>query len=349
MTRISRTLCFTASLLLWGGTPVLGRSGPQAADSLKKVIAGHRSLMHVADSLGDDEEALAARLQLAPLVKPKEATVLLKDAVTLAGKLDPVTEMQVRTQLAQHYERIGDHRSAYAEAMTIVALGEDERSAQQEASVSAARQQRAIAAVERDSLQQVWSEALSEAMAVGSEAEVRSQRWMWIAVGSGVLFLFTLGVVVRRSGRSDRKIRAELHDLRSEIVALKEHRTTEQVRVVPPPDLPLPGPITAPVVPLAPEPSPAADIDPIVMAMFRKMAPERLSALRDARARGDKAKVLRVVHSLKPQLVNFDHERFTVLCARIVSPEAATEQARQDADLDALEQGIADVLDRIGH
>jgi hypothetical protein len=253
----------------------------------------------------------------------------------------------VRTRLAEHYERMGNHRLAYAEAREIMALGNEALSVQAEESGSRAERERANAITERDSLRQVWNEELTDAKVFGREAEERSRHWMFVAIGVGVVFLLSLVVVLSRSGRSSQRIRAELDALRSEITALKEQRPTNQVRVPSPPVVPVPEPFVAPAS--RPHPTPAAELDPVVLAMFRKMGPERLATLRDARARGDHNKVTRVVHSLKPQLVNFDKELFTDLCARITAPEATTNTVRWDADLGALEKGIAEVLLRIGH
>jgi hypothetical protein len=311
-------------------------------DSLKKVIADHRSSIHVADSMGDDEDAMFIRLQLATLVKPKEAITLLQEAVAAATSGDPGTEIMVRTQLAEQYELIGNHRLAYAEAMAVVALSNEELSVQREMAGSMASEQRVNAAAERDSLQKVWNQELANVEAHRSAAEERSQRWMWIAIGVGVFFLFSLVVVLYRSGRSSERIRAELDALRTEITALKEQRPTNQVRVPLPPVVPVPEPVVAPAP--TPHPTRAAELDPVVLAMFRKMGPERLATLRDARARGDHDKVVRVVHTLKPHLVALDPDRFGPLCASLTEPSASGDRMRWNADLDRLEQGLLELL-----
>lgn len=349
MLRAFRSLCWTVFLLLFCGTPLLAQSKAQVADSLKKVVADHRSMLYVADAIGNSKAAMEIRSQLALLVKPKEAMALLQEAVAIADSADLMEEeVAARTQLAEYYESRGDHKAAYAEAMRIVALDNERLAAQAEGSATAADMRSASSAAERDSLQLIWNEAVTNARTLGHTAEERSDRWMWIAAGIGVFSLFTLLVTFHRSGRSNRLIRSELDGLRAEVTTLKEERPANQVRTVPPaivaPLPPVQVPVTAPVV----EPTLAAEIDPVVLAMFQKMAPERLTTLRDARARGDGAKVMRVVHSLKPQLVNFD-AAFADLCARITAAEAPENMVLWAADLDALESGIATVLKKLDH
>lgn len=86
--------------------------------------------------------------------------------------------------------------------------------------------------------------------------------------------------------------------------------------------------------------------DPLT-ALFRRMVPERLKALKEARARGDREKMQRVVHSLRPQLVHHDAPRFEALCGRILAFDAAHPPAEWDAAFDAfilaLEQALAQV------
>lgn len=345
-----RLLLASVLLSFTSAGPVLCQSRSQVADSMKKVIADHRVHLHAADSLGDKRAAIDIRSRLAVLVKPKEAATLLRDAVAIAESAHLMEEeIGTRTQLAEHYQRVGNHKLAYAEAMRIVELGNELLSTQAEESGSRADRDLANATAERDSLQRIWQEELANVKAAGGAAEERGRHWMWIATGIGVLFVLTLVVVLYRSSRSDRRIRTELGVLRAEIMALKEQRPTNQVRVGPPPLVPLSEPIVVPVSVPASGPSQLVEADPVVLAMFRKMGPERLATLRDARTRGDHAKVMRVVHSLKPQLANFDRDRFTGLCARITAPDGPANEVRWSADLDALEKGISEVLQGIGH
>lgn len=336
-----RSYRWTIFLFLLCVVPSFAQSKSQIADSVKKMIADHRSRLAAADSSGEDEEAMFIRLELSKLVKAKEATALLEEAVANARTGDPGTEMMVRTQLAEHYEKVGNYRLAYAEAMAIVALGDEELTMQKGVS-SRSDKNMLRAQAERDSLQRVWNAELAETVAIGSAAQERGQRWMLVAAGIGVLFLLTLLVVLYRSGQANKRFRAELDALRTEIVALKERRTEARIPASPPIAAAPPSaevPVVAPFV----GPPPVAEIDHMVVAMFKKMGPERLATLRDARARGDEAKVTRVVHTLKPQLVNFD-PFFAELCARLTAPGAASNVQQWNTDLDAFEERVGRLL-----
>ena len=74
--------------------------------------------------------------------------------------------------------------------------------------------------------------------------------------------------------------------------------------------------------------------DAVLLSLFRKRMPERLQALKEARSRGDHEKVLRVITSIRPQLVHHDAERFTELCTRLIAagPTVLEETARSERD-----------------
>jgi len=345
-----RSFSWAMALVLLNGAPALAQSKSQVADSLKKVIADHRLRLHVADSIGDSHVAVDLRLRLARMVKPKEALSLLQDASTIADTMGLLEdEMVARRILTELHERSGNLHAAYAEAMRIVELDNERLAAQEEVAGANADIGLANAAAELDSVQNKWRMELTASNAEVRAAEERGNRWMLIAVAIGVLFLVTLLVVVYRSGRSNQRIRTELASLRAEITTLKEQRPKNEARLTPPSAVPRTEPVVVPLPSPVPEPTPIAAFDPLVLAMFQKMAPERLATLRDARARGDHAKVTRVVHSLKPQLVNFDEAHFAELCARITAPDAPANEVRWSADLDALEKSVSAVLARIGH
>ena len=84
----------------------------------------------------------------------------------------------------------------------------------------------------------------------------------------------------------------------------------------------------------------------MLLALVRKRSLERMNTLRDARARGDMDKVVRVVHSLKPQLVSIDADRFAGVCARLVATAASENSAQWNQDLDAFEAGLEQTLGR---
>ena len=78
----------------------------------------------------------------------------------------------------------------------------------------------------------------------------------------------------------------------------------------------------------------------MLLSLFRKRIPERLQALKEARSRGDHEKVLRVITSIRPQLVHHDANRFSERCARLI---AAGEAVLDEASRDDLDRLIADV------
>jgi hypothetical protein len=174
-------------------------------------------------------------------------------------------------------------------------------------------------------------------------AEEAAVRWRWIAIGTGGLLVLVVIVLLYRSGRALRRIRKELTTVQAEVRTLMERPRVEHHEA---------PRQAAPVTVAAPEPPPSAPVvppDDVLVAMFRKQAPERLATLRAARERADHEKTVRVVHSLKPQLVGFDGPRFAPLITRITAPDAAADTAKWNADLDALERGIAATLASIGH
>ena len=83
----------------------------------------------------------------------------------------------------------------------------------------------------------------------------------------------------------------------------------------------------------------------MLRALFRRMVPDRLKALKEARARGDREKMLRVVHSLRPQLVHHDGVRFGPLCDGLLalSTDAPDWDARFEAFTLTLEQALAEL------
>lgn len=156
---------------------------------------------------------------------------------------------------------------------------------------------------------------------------------MVIALLVAVVAVLVVVVLLLRTGRLVRKARSEMALLRAEVAASKivpanRVRSPEQViqRESKWEEPPVVAETTVPV-------------DETVTAMFRKRIPERLSTLREARGRGDHEKVVRVVHTLKPQLVATD-ETLAELCAAITRPAAHAEELKWNTDLDRLEAAI---------
>ncbi|HRA16791.1 MAG: Hpt domain-containing protein [Flavobacteriales bacterium] len=344
----SRARRWSLSLLCVGCALVLpAQSRTSAADSLKAEVAEQRTSLVLADSTGDLPAAFSGRMRLVPLVSKTEAVKLLKQAFAIANDMGrPDLGSVAHRELAQRYDNAGNSASAYTEALLSDSL---ER-------LSAARQ--------RDSLNDQHTMTMARLMAVKDssvqagagrerriaeallEVQRNADRWMWIALATaGVGLLLVIGLLYRM-GSTSRKLRTSIEALRSEIEALK--KPVNRLKELPDREdvvcaIPESGLYEAPAIALD------EAMDPVVVAMFRKSAPERLATLQQAREQADHAKVVRVVHSLKPQLISFDQERFTPLCARLMTTGAEQNKQLWSADLDALEAAISDLLIKAGH
>ena len=165
---------------------------------------------------------------------------------------------------------------------------------------------------------------------------------MWIAIGAGALLLVVIVFLVVRSSRAAQRTEKELAELRAEIEALKA-APKNRLREVSPAPIPVAEAPPAVATEIAPPPEVPA-VDPQVLAFLRKMAPDRMQALRDARARGDHEKVVRVVHTLKPHLAAVDGSLFTDLCAGITAKDIVLGTPAWNADVDRLEKEVERVL-----
>lgn len=295
-----------------------------------------------ADSLGVLDEAVRWRMALAALSKPKEAQALYEEVVHLADSTGRIEdELTARKALANTLAARGQMNQAYDEALRVADKSAEWSAQQAEVSKEKADEFVRLAAQQRDSLATASDAGRREAELRINEAHEDTEFWMVVAIGAIAVGLIALVVVVAMNGRAVRKQRAEIGALRAELDALRErpkNRMRETV-VVPAEQPQVPPPVVAPV-----ERGPAsAPLDPMLEAMFRKQAPERLIALHDARSRGDHEKVQRVVHTLKPQLVNFDPS-FAERCSRITEVGAPKDQPRWNAELDAFEQAVKRLL-----
>ncbi|MGV3637648.1 MAG: hypothetical protein ACO1NQ_08365, partial [Flavobacteriales bacterium] len=198
------------------------------------------------------------------------------------------------------------------------------------------------AAAERDSLARAGEARLRDAEERVNEAQENADTWMWIALALLVLAIVALGILLVMQRRSLQRHRAEVQALRSEVSALAERyqnraRESPVTTPTPPPPVVAPRASEVPVTGL-----PVVD-DPVVVAMFRKQAPERLAALQDARTRGDVDKVQRVVRTLKPPLLSLD-PGCDALVHRLLSSDAPARTAEWDADLDAFVSRVTALL-----
>lgn len=319
----------------------VGQSPVSERDSVRLLIADMRSTIARLDSSGPSVESIEARMALANLMKSKGALALLDEAAVSADSLgDMQLGMRARLALSQKLSASGDHKRAHAELLRVIGLRDRidstdrVRSAEEEADRMASRLQ------ERDSLIAASERRVADANGSAREAQQGADRWMMTSIATSVIALALMVILALRSAQRMRRLRSDLHALRAEVEALKRPRNTYRTPVVPPP------PMVPPVhsAPPAEPPPPRLPEDPMVSAMFHRQAPERLAALKDARARGDLDKAVRVVHTLKPTLVSIDGDRFTALCARLVAPGAAGSVA-WNTDADALATAIEALLE----
>lgn len=338
-------LSFTLALVLSQAIAV-GQSTNAQRDSLRVLVSAMKRVIAQADSTGPSEKAVEARLELAALVKDKEAIPLLDAAAALSDSLnDGWLEGKVRVALSKRLSAMGNHKRANAEVLRALELGEKVTAANNERQAKEAADQIAKHLIERDSLIGVREEALSLAQKqIGlAQKEIATREWMLVATAAlAVVIIAVLIIVLRRAQRKAiGKLRAEVEGFRSRIgemtVAMEAmKRKLDQPAVVAPS---MPAEPTQPTI-AGPD---AATHDPLVLALFRNQAPERLATFKDARLRGDIEKAVRVVHTLKPSLVSLDAARFTLLCARLVAP-GYTGSTAWNADADAFTASIEALL-----
>ncbi len=311
---------------------------------LRRTVEQFKSRIQFADSAGDPGEACRQRIMLAPLVKRSEAVELYETAAHIAdtARLFEGEELRAREELMELYRATGSWRQAFDQAGLVAALKDDERARDSSALHGEVRSLRAIATAQQDSLQGLLDKERGVSKEGLAGAEARADRWQLIAILSGALWMFALAYVLGRIRRTEKRTRAELTALRTEVATLKapQNRFREPAApvVVPPP--PVAPPSLEPPVPL-PE---VASMDESLLALFRKRAPERLATLRDARARGDHEKVARVLHTLKPQLLALDEHGAGAVCLRLIAEGAQEDAQRWQQDLDQLERSMEHLL-----
>lgn len=337
-----RGALFMLSSLLWVPLSAQDTPAPESPAALKAAIVQHKNEIAAADSANDVGAAIRLRMTLAAISKPKEAHLLYEEVVHLADSTDRIDEeLAARKALAGTWAARGQMKQAYEEALTMAEKNAEWSARQVALSGATTEELTRRAAQERDSLRAVGIAAHKEAEQRVVEADERGDFWMWMAVLALSVGVVALVLLAWKNGSALRRHRDELAALRADVQALTLRNQNRARDPAPPPVkekvAPL-EPVVAPIV--AP---PVAEVDPIVLGMFRKLAPERLVTLREARLRNDHEKVQRVVHSLKPQLLTFD-PAFAELCARMTAPGAAQQAMQWNSDLDALEIGIARLL-----
>lgn len=330
-----RLLLLLTTVICCLGFSLVGAAQPVAADSLRAAIAQQRIRLAEADTGGDLRAAFDARVGMAALVRAPEAMRLLKEARALADSLDrPDLGALAQGLLAERLVRRGDHAAALREVALGDSLQRLSGARQQDSLLQAHAQRLARVEAQQDSTARAASEREKRLAVALGEAEERAERWMYAALAAGALGLLLVLVLLYRAGSVARRRHATIAALREELEAVRKARP-ERSEVAP-----------APPPPDARQPQPTVDeaMKPVVAAMFGKEAPARLATLRDARRRGDAEKAVRVVASLKPQLMGFDAGRFGPLIARLKAPGAVANARQWAADLDALEAGVEELL-----
>lgn len=306
-----------------------------------------------ADSAKDAVAGATARLELAALVKPAQSLRMIQKAAALLDSADAAPELALRAhqKLAYLYTAGKTLGKSIGQWEHVVRLTNELR-AEEGSALEKAQFMNAVASGRIDSLttalgkERASAKNAMEALVVDQE---RRYNLSLMAIGGGVVaLLFTVlffFLYIRRS-------RAELKELRQEVIWLRmvSKKGVEPTVVassfapVAPPQVELP-PVLAP--PPAPTPQPPVynpEEEAVLLALVRRRGEERLQTLRDARSRGDIDKVVRVVHSMKPQLVSLDAHYFTELCGRLVTSDPRTDPAQWSADLDRFEVGMARVI-----
>ena len=340
-------LPFILALVLFPAIAV-GQSTKAQRDSLRVMVSAMKLAMARVDSSGPSGKAVEARMELAAMLKDKEAVPLLDAAAALSDSLnDAGLEGMARVALSKRLSAMGNHKRANAELLRALELGEEADDANNERQAREAAELMAKHQLVRDSLIAASDEAqvLAQVQVGLAQKEIATREWMLAAMAAlAVVIITAMVIVLRRAQRKAMdKLREEVEGFRSRIgdmTAAMEamQRRLERPAVVAPPSrdeiTPAPPPIAGPD---------ANAYDPMVLALFRKQAPERLATLKDARLRGDTEKVVRVVHTLKPSLVSLDAARFTVLCARLVAP-GYTGSTAWNADADSFTASIEALL-----
>jgi len=328
-----------------------GQSASAQRDSLKAMVSAMKRAIAQVDSSGPSVKAVEARMELAALVKDKEAISLLDAAAALSDSLnDAGLEGNARLALSKRLSAAGNHKRANAELLRAMELGEEvadannERQAQEAADWTASQQR------ERDSLIASHNQSLDSTRAelAAARQEATMREWMLLGLAAAaIISIVVLLIIQRRSQRrAISKLQEEVEGFRARIGEMSTameamRRTLERPAVVTPPPPPEPAPAPPTIAG-----SDVATLDPMVVALFRNQAPERLATFKSARLRGDNDKAVRVVHTLKPVLAGIDAERFTNLCARLVAPGAAG-TAAWNADADALSGAVEELLARL--
>lgn len=334
---------FVLFLLAWAMAAVAqAQLSGQDIDAEKEAIAEHWSMIHWADSVGDALVAARTRIMLAPLVKPAQARKLYAEAALIADTARLAADERLRAHqgLMELQRASGNWRGAFEEARTVIALTKEWNDRQVQIAEELQRIEQEKVVGQQDSLQNAWAEQAQRMEQNVTGERAVADRWRWTTVLLALVWLMILVGIAWAARRERKRTRTELSALRAELDQVRAALATRPVEpmapLAPPPVAPIPA--ERPIVPVAEAP------EDLVVGMFRAQAPGRLEALRQARAIGDHAKVVRVIHTLKPQLVHIDAARFTTLCAALTATAANEHAAQWNTDLDRFEAEVAALL-----
>jgi hypothetical protein len=326
-----------------------------ATDVPVDSLALRQQAVAQADSAGDVVRAVAARLDLVPLLSSGKAMRTLLEAEMLAdsGAVGTELELRVHEGLVTLYTGMGEMTKAnreWADVARLTKISMEKRSA------AALEQVRAEAAVRstaiNDSLMSVLASEHNAMLERERSVKAQQEFWMYGGIGAGAIALLALIALAVLLFGPQRRMRKEFKELKEEVAWLrmvnrKRIEEEQALKAVPKAVAP---PVTAstsaaPAITPVPAPAPvtARPEDADLLQLVKARGVERLRTLRDARSRGDREKIVRVVHSMKPQLVALDAARYTELCSRLVT--ASTDDSAWTADLDRFERAVAGLVE----
>ena len=342
------------ALLISGATWARGQeSGADSTADAQDPVELLNTLIAAADSTHDPVAGATARLELAALVKPSQALRMTQEAAALLDSADVAPELALRAhrELAQMYavgKALGKSNGEWAHVVRLT----NELRASGDAALEKSQFLNAVANGRIDSLTTALSTeraSASNALETMSAEHERRSNIALMSIGGGIVALL---LAVLFFSLHIRRMRVGLKELKQEVTWLRmvskkgvEPTVGSSSTVsVAPPAVELPPVLIPPPAPTTTAYNPEEEA--MLLSLVRRRGEERLQTLRDARSRGDIDKVVRVVHSMKPQLVSLDAPYFTELCGRLVTADPRMDPAQWSADLDRFEVGMARV---IGH
>ncbi|HQV53618.1 MAG: hypothetical protein IPI00_12875 [Flavobacteriales bacterium] len=331
-----------ALVFVFGCIPAFAQNTKATADSLKRVISGSRAAILQADSAQNTEQAMALRIELARIVPSADAIKLLEKAASTASNLTlDEQELEIRTTLVEQYRRSGRTLDALNEMIRIRSLME---ALSKGGAEDVEREQLVVRTEHRSTVDSLNAIAIAErtvAERIIAQVEERAIRWQWVAISLGVMWVLTSLFLFYRSGKAQERSKAGIAELRTEIATLKSISTVVSREE---PKRERAAPVEQKI-----ETVPAEQLDAVLVAMFRKMAPERIAALDEAMVRQDHEKVMRVVQSMRPQMMGMDPERSAPLYAKLKSTDAKVDPENWTALLNEFRFTVETLFARIDH